>query len=84
MWTCTSRRVAIWNQWREEHPEVEPNLSGSDFSRAYLHSADLREARLSRANLYSANVSGTNLREAHLWYTIFGDVNLRQVQGLRP
>ena len=74
--------VKAWNQWRGEHPEVQPDLSGADLSGALLSHADLeeadlsrtdlsdanlREADLSRANLREANLSGTNLIKADLW-----------------
>lgn len=38
--------VKVWNQWREEHPEIKPDLGGVD-----LRQANLREADLSGANL---------------------------------
>jgi uncharacterized protein YjbI with pentapeptide repeats len=37
--------VAAWNAWRAEH-DVQPDLSGANFSET-----NLREANLSRANL---------------------------------
>jgi len=54
---------AAWNQWRREHPEIHPNLSGADLSKSdlgevdlsdvYLIRADLREADLSKARFYN-------------------------------
>jgi hypothetical protein len=38
-----------WNTWRQEHPEIQP---------------DLYEADLGNANLRMANLSGADLREA--------------------
>ena len=35
--------VEVWNQWRQEKPDLEPDLSGS-----ILNRADLRGALLSR------------------------------------
>ena len=40
------RSVAEWNQWRQEHPEIRPDLSGADLSSANLSSADLSGANL--------------------------------------
>ena len=53
--------TATWNQWRERHPLVKPNLRG-----AYLKGQDLRGANLSEADLRSANFRGANLQNANL------------------
>jgi uncharacterized protein YjbI with pentapeptide repeats len=73
--------VAVWNQWRTEHPEIFPYLSGAnlrgadlkraDFSETSLRGANLRrvnlsEANLSKADLTRVNLTGANLREADL------------------
>jgi hypothetical protein len=41
--------VEVWNAWREEHPDVRPDLSeanlrGTDLQRANLRGADLGKA----------------------------------------
>ena len=48
--------VKAWNLWREENPNISPDLSG-----AYLSGADL-----SRANLIGADLSVADLRGANL------------------
>ncbi len=57
--------VLPWNIWREEEPEVEPDLSsnltkttltGANFARV-----DLRSATLDEATLISADLSKTKL-----------------------
>ena len=53
--------VEVWNQWRLEHPEIQPDLNGTD-----LRGTDLREADLSGADFRTANLSKANLREANL------------------
>jgi hypothetical protein len=73
--------VEIWNQWREEHPEIMPslfeanldtcNLSGANFSGAYLVGAYLRGA-----NLRGANLSRAYLSRADLWGTDLSNANL--------
>lgn len=75
------RGVNVWNKWREDNPDVLPqlseeylfeqnlvaaNLSGADLSRAYLVQANLICADLSGANLSEANLSGANLDGADL------------------
>jgi uncharacterized protein YjbI with pentapeptide repeats len=68
--------INIWNRWREEHPEVKPDLSGIDLKRtnlsraalqgAILRGANLRGTDLSSANLTGADLNGTNLRRTNL------------------
>jgi hypothetical protein len=53
--------VEEWNRWREQNPEIEPDLAG-----AALVNANLKEARLGRANLGGANLTHANLRGAEL------------------
>lgn len=58
--------VSAWNQWREENPEILPNLSGAYLRRAHLNAMDLRKADLSGADLWKADLSGANLDAADL------------------
>src|SRR5437660_678135 len=58
--------VEVWNEWRIDNPDVQPDLSNVDFSETNLdnvdfHEADLRGANLSKANLTNADLSGANL-----------------------
>jgi uncharacterized protein YjbI with pentapeptide repeats len=70
--------VEVWNAWRKEHPEVQPDLRGS-----YLRSANLRSVNLSGADLRSADLSNaypsrTNLSGANLSGAKLGNINLSQ------
>ena len=70
--------VEVWNRWREENPEMSPDLAeadlsmtdlgGVDLSMTDLREVDLCGASLTFANLHGAkNLSQTkNLREADL------------------
>lgn len=53
--------VEVWNRWREENPEMVPDLNGADFG-----GANLREANLSKAELFEVNLSRARLFEANL------------------
>jgi len=76
--------VHDWNQWRQDHPEVHPDLFKADLSKtnlfgADLHSADLRTADLSSANLMGANLNESYFIRAELMGANLSDVNLMGV-----
>jgi len=63
--------VPAWNEWREEHRDVQPDLSysvmrGADLMLANLARADLREADLVLANMRGADLRHANLAGANL------------------
>src|SRR5215208_4586282 len=63
--------VKIWNQWRDENPDIRPDFRGQylsrlnirlvNFSGTDLTNANLREAILMGADLTSAILTGANL-----------------------
>jgi uncharacterized protein YjbI with pentapeptide repeats len=53
--------VAAWNAWRDENPDIRPDLQGANLSEANLNRANLMEADLSEANLTKADLSGAKL-----------------------
>ena len=67
----------VWNEWRDDNPDVVIDLSGADLGDADLGSpgffdgdltsncANLSHANLSRAVLRNANLSDANLRNAN-------------------
>ena len=63
--------VDVWNRWREENPELLPDLSNSNLSWAYL-----RAANLSGADLSQAKLRGANLREADFFIAELRAANL--------
>jgi uncharacterized protein YjbI with pentapeptide repeats len=65
--------VTAWKAWREENPDIRPNLR-----RANLRRANLRRADLSRADLTSADLSEADLRRANLSET---DLNWAWLRG---
>ncbi len=74
--------VEVWNEWRNEHPEIRPNLtnadlSEADFSRIDLNHADLSHANLSFADLSHADLNHAVLYHANLFGADFSHVNLR-------
>ncbi len=85
--------VKVWNKWREEYPDFQPdfsnadligadlreaNLSNADFSEAFLADANLWQANLRRAFLREANLGNANLSEATLSGAILGRAYLSE------
>jgi uncharacterized protein YjbI with pentapeptide repeats len=78
--------VAAWNAWRNENPDIVPDLRREHLSGMNLTEANLIEANLSgaylhgaflfRANLSGANLCGTQLIEAHLRGATLNGANL--------
>lgn len=63
--------VLVWNKWRTDHPEIRPDMSGSD-----LRGMDLRGANLRQADFYKANLRGTDFRDADLSEAFLSHVQL--------
>src|SRR5579875_2382899 len=58
--------VDVWNHWRQDHPQITPDLSGAELTSANLRGANftstnLRDASLMRADLAGASFAGANL-----------------------
>jgi hypothetical protein len=58
--------TAAWNKWRDENPEIMPDLRGAALSGADLSSADLSGANLRGVDLRRANLGAAKLRHAFL------------------
>ncbi len=61
--------VEAWNKWREENPNVKPDLHGvchanKSFEKANLTKADLRRTDLRRCKFVGASLMGANFRYA--------------------
>jgi len=74
--------VKQWNKWRDEHPQVTPDLVRADFGEANLSEADLSGANLSGANLRGAHLRGADFTAARVHLTNFADVDLSAAKGL--
>lgn len=58
--------VEEWNKWREENPEIEPDLSDIDLSDMNLNNANLSDTDLRRSILRNTDFRGANLVRADL------------------
>jgi hypothetical protein len=63
--------VEAWNQWRDAHPTIRPDLTG-----APLDGAILAEAQLFWANFDGAILHGANLTKADLTVALLHEVDL--------
>jgi hypothetical protein len=87
--------VDAWNKWREENPDIRPdlieanldgailtgaNLSGAYLGGAYLTKANLAEADLRLAHFSRANLSGAILTGANLMGANLSDANLHRAE----
>jgi hypothetical protein len=71
-----NRGVRAWNEWRREHQDVQPDLSGADLNGADFSGADLRGADLGNAKLANADFLDALLNDADLHGAFFPDANL--------
>ena len=68
--------VEQWNRWREENPEILPDLSRAYLFEATLSGANLSGVNLNRACLIGANLKTANLCEANLQNSYVSKANL--------
>src|SRR5215472_19266063 len=60
--------VEVWNTWRQDHPELQPDLCHED----------LHELHLEGANLKETNFEGANLQNTHFERAILSDACLER------
>jgi hypothetical protein len=68
--------VETWNAWRDENPNIRPDLSEADLSGANLSEANLSRADFFGAVLGGADLSGANLIEAKVIQANLSKANL--------
>lgn len=55
-----------WNKWREENPDIVPDLSCADLSNKDLSKRNFRDADFGVADLVDANLEDSDFRDADL------------------
>jgi hypothetical protein len=70
------RGVQEWNDWRQVHLRVQPDLTRIDLSGRDLSGIDFRGVGLFKANLSGANLRNANLRQSILIRTNFKNADL--------
>ncbi len=86
-----TRGYVKWNEWRDQNPEVIPDLSSAkiknknfdnynfeniDFREAHLYHCSFRRANLVRSNFWLATLDESNLSGSDLSEAIITDANL--------
>lgn len=70
--------VKKWNKWRQQHPEIQPDLSHADLQQIDLSGANLSYTDLSYAELDNANLSKADLSRATLSYSYISGAHLSE------
>lgn len=76
--TILRQRTGVWNRWREENPNIRPDLTA-----ARLVDARLNGINLAGANLTEVNLSGANLENASFAQADLSDATLNDTILLR-
>src|SRR5712692_1798573 len=71
--------VETWNQWREEHAHIRPDLNGASLTGADLVGINLRGASLIDASLSGVNLNKADLAGADLFRADLGSADLSGV-----
>lgn len=69
--------VEAWNRWREEYPNIRPDLSGAFINVITLSEANLKGADLRGTDFRGGNLKGANLSEADLKGANLSETNLK-------
>ncbi len=88
--TILNKGVKTWNCWRQNNPNVRPNLEGLDISNINLRDADLSGANLRkikggqvRFGQSGANLLGANFNNADLTGANLRDATLRHTKFIK-
>lgn len=69
--------VAAWNQWREEEPDIWPDLIAAPLRGLCLDGVNLENTNLHRVDLESSSLVDARLRNANLKDSILASANLQ-------
>ncbi|WP_414589683.1 pentapeptide repeat-containing protein [Scytonema sp. PCC 10023] len=81
LFSLLEEEVDVWNQWRQNNPQIKIDFSRKDLNKVNLKGANLdqvnlREAKLAGANLTGASLSGADLSQALLYMVNLSKANL--------
>lgn len=66
-----------WNRWRQDYPDLRPDLSHANLRHANLQGMNLQNANLSSADCTGANFAGADLANADLSHAQLQDAILK-------
>lgn len=72
--------VEIWNQWRRERPDIQPDLTEADLSEIDLTGVNLSRAQLHGAIFFETELGMANLSEADLRIADFRGADLSEAE----
>ncbi len=75
--------VGEWNKWRDENPQIAPDLTGATLTDAKLVSADLHDALLDHADLKEAVLDWADLQGASMEYANLKEASLNGARLMR-
>jgi hypothetical protein len=55
-----------WNDWREENPQIIPDLEGADLNNGNFTGVNLRDSKLRGATFVNSYLEGVDLRGADI------------------
>ena len=58
------QEVQVWNDWRKNNPQIEPNLRGASLRNKDLRGINFSKTDIRGTNFAKANLRGTNFQEA--------------------
>ncbi len=64
--TILKKDIDIWNNWRNKHPGIKPDLSYEDFQSTNFQGANFTECNLRNTNFAGCDFQGTNFTKADL------------------
>jgi uncharacterized protein YjbI with pentapeptide repeats len=76
--------VDTWNEWREENPDIKPDVSETNLIIPTLSMANLTDVNfygtdLTGVDFQGADLEGANLEKTNLLTAVFDDANLQRV-----
>ncbi len=72
--------VDVWNQWRDDNPEIRPDFVGANLADVELESANLSFAFLEEIDFTHKNLSGAKFSNADMRYAKLQGANLTQAK----
>ena len=72
--------VVIWNRWRKDNPDIEPDLEGADLRGAALPGVDLHAAHIRNARFLNADLAASDFSKADLADVSFEGADLHEAK----